>query len=89
MDKSDLFEMLDKAGDFVEALAPIAGAIGGPVVGSILGVIGSIDEVVENIATVAKEGKAVLSTDDVQVVDAALNRVRRANDALNELIKAS
>lgn len=89
MDKSNLFDMLDKAVDFVEALAPLAGAIGGPVVGTIVGVIGAVDDVVENIATLAKEGKAVLTTSDNEVVDAALARIRAANDTLNEAVKNS
>jgi hypothetical protein len=89
MDKTKLLEMLNNAADFVEALTPIAVAIGGPIVGKVLDVIAAVDDVVENIAALAKEGTAVLASDDILFVEAALARIKTANDALSEYIANS
>ncbi len=89
MDVKAILDALRKGAEFVEAVAPVATIIGGPVVATVAGVISSVSDIADNVQERAKEGKAVFSSDDEAEIQAIVSRIAAANDALNKAIEQS
>lgn len=84
MDVKDITDALKKGADFVEAIAPVAMAIGGETVGKVLAVISTVNAIAENLETRAKEGTLVFTYGDAEQAEVkAINaRLAAVNDQL-------
>lgn len=91
MDAKDIIDALKKGADFVEAITPVATAIGGETVGKVLAVISTVSDIAENLEARAKEGTAVFTYGDSEQaeVKAVIARLAAVNDDLAAKIAAS
>lgn len=89
MDAKKILDALRKGADFVEAVAPVAIAIGGPLVATVVGTISTVRKIGDNLETLVNEGKVVFSDAEASEVAVILNRIAAANDALNKAIEQS
>lgn len=89
MDATGLVDALKKGADFIEALSPVAAAIGGPTVGHVFNVVGMVGEIAENIETRVKEGSLVLASEDQDEIKAVIARLAIENDKLAVKIASS
>lgn len=89
MNIKDILAALNKGADFVEAVAPVATILGGPMVGMVTGVISAVSEIATNIQERANEGKVVFGIGDAAQIQVVLDRITAANDSLNKAIEQS
>lgn len=89
MNVSEILATLKKGVDFAETMAPIAIALGGPVVASVIGTVKTISEIADNINERAKEGTVVFGNAEEAEVQAIVERLASINDKLAEAIASS
>lgn len=89
MNVSEILATLKKGVDFAETMAPIAVALGGPVVSTVIGTVKTISEIANNINERAKEGTVVFGDGDQSEIDAIVQRLASVNDKLAEAIASS
>lgn len=89
MNGKEILAALEKGADFVEAIAPVATILGGPIVATVSAAIQSVSGIATNVQTRINEGKVVLDGNDIDLIERILARIAAANDRLNAAIEQS
>jgi tRNA(Phe) wybutosine-synthesizing methylase Tyw3 len=89
----NLLDTIKKGVEFAEGFTPLLSLIPGlnvaAVVATATSAIGAVTEVVENVVTVAQEGKLVLESHDQAELEGYLARIQKANDELMKYVDGS
>jgi len=84
-----VLETLEEGVAVVEKLAPLAAAIGGPVVGNVANVVLTVSDIAHNVVNRAVEVEHVFSSEDLEAINTMLNKLSVQNDKLAEAIRNS
>lgn len=87
---SGLLDGLKRGLETVDALLPIATALGAPtgLVTSVIGIAGAVLETGQNVAARIEEGQIVASSNDQAELKSILSRIQAKNDELAAYIEA-
>lgn len=89
MNKVAILDFLDKATDAVKAVSPIATMFGIPFVEKIAGWADTAVEIAQNAVERADEAKVVLTSTDVNEINAKITALQAVNAGLADYIKNS
>lgn len=89
MDFAKILKTLEDGVKFVENLAPLATAIGGPIVGNIVSTVKTVTDIADNIVTRAAEAEHVFRSEDQAEISSLVSRLASINDQLAEAIRNS
>jgi hypothetical protein len=89
MDFSKIIQTIEDGVDVIEKLAPVATAIGGPIVGKLFKTVETVSEIAHNVIDRAAEAGEVFSTDDQAKIQSSIARLAAQNDKLAEAIQNS
>lgn len=89
MGKASILEFLDKATDAIKAVAPIASSFGVPFVQQIAGWADTAVDIAQNAVARADEAKVVLTSTDVNEINAKITALQAENNQLADYIANS
>lgn len=89
MNFTNLIAVISHGVRVVEQLEPLATAIGGPIVGSVIKTVESLSEVSSNVMTRVAEAKQVLNEVDQKTIADITARLAAINDKLAKAVENS
>lgn len=89
MNVSAIMSTIRKGVELIESLGPVTTMLGGSMVGSVVGIVKGVTDVIENIQARVDESSIVLNSNQAAEIKSLTARLAAVNDKLNERIRAS